>query len=131
MTQDAGVREVFRGDLSEVELAAGLLEERGIEFQRRWEQGGGASFSIGETALLPGRTAVLLVPSIAYAEATEVLSILTTLTEPDYVDDLSSEVSESRSRRRRFGKIVATIMLAPIALWVLFMVLAAIYETFR
>src|SRR5713101_8151345 len=99
MSQDAGVREVFRGDLSEIELAAGLLEEHGIEFQRRWEQAGGASFSIGETALVPGRVAVLLVPSIAYTEAREVLSSFSD-PEPDYLTDLSAEVANNRKRRK-------------------------------
>ncbi len=123
-SHDAGVREVFRGDLSQVELAAGLLEEHGIEFQRRWEQAGGASFSIGETALLPGRPAVLLVPSIAYEEALEVLGALSD-PEPDYMTDLAAEVSANRNRRRTIARVVATIMLAPLALWLLGLLYAA------
>jgi len=130
VNQDAGVREVFRGDLSQVELAAGLLEEHGIEFQRRWEQAGGASFSIGETALLPGRPAVLLVPSIAYEEALEVLSALSE-PEPDYLTDLSAEVSANRNRRRTLARVVATIMLAPLALWLLLVVGGLLYAAFR
>lgn len=130
MSNDAGVREVFRGDLSQVELAAGLLEEHGIEFQRRWEQAGGTSFSIGETALVPGRPAVLLVPSIAYVEAVEILTALSD-PEPDYLTDLSAEVKANRNRRRTFARVVATIMLAPLALWVLGMLVAMVYAAFR
>ena len=130
MSHDAGVREVFRGDLSQVELAAGLLEEHGIEFQRRWEQAGGASFAIGETALLPGRPAVLLVPSIAYEEALEVLAAFAE-PEPDYLTDLSADVSANRNRRRTIARVVATIMLAPLALWVLGALVALLYSAFR
>ncbi|HUR79220.1 MAG TPA: hypothetical protein VM733_00540, partial [Thermoanaerobaculia bacterium] len=128
--QDAGVREVFRGDLSQVELAAGLLEEHGIEFQRRWEQAGGASFSIGETALLPGRPAVLLVPSIAYDEAVEVLTALSE-PEPDYLTDLSAEVTAGRIRRRTVARVVAIIMLTPMAIWLLLVVGGFLYAAFQ
>jgi hypothetical protein len=130
MSDDAGVREVFRGDLSQVELAAGLLEEHGVEFQRRWEQAGGASFAIGETALVPGRPAVLLVPSIAYEEAVEILTALSD-PEPDYLTDLSDEVNANRNRRRTVARVVATIMLAPLALWILGMLVAMVYAAFR
>ena len=130
MSQDAGIREVFRGDLSTIELAAGLLDEHGIEFQRRWEQAGGTSFSIGETALLPGRVAILLVPSIAYEEASEVLATLTD-PEPDYLTDISEEVASNRNRRKMIARVVATIMLAPLALWLLGMLAAFLYEVFR
>jgi hypothetical protein len=130
MNHHAGVREVFRGDLSQVELAAGLLEEHGIEFQRRWEQAGGASFGIGETALVPGRPAVLLVPSIAYEEALEVLAAFSD-PEPDSLTDLSAEVSANRNRRRTLARVVATIMLAPLALWLLGVLVALAYAAFR
>jgi hypothetical protein len=130
MSDDAGAREVFRGDLSQVELAAGILEEHGIEFQRRWEQAGGTSFSIGETALVPGRAAVLLVPSIAYDEAVEALAALSD-PEPDYLTDLSAEVDANRNRRRTVARVVATIMLAPLALWVIGMLAAMVYAAYR
>jgi hypothetical protein len=130
MNHDAGLREVFRGDLSQVELAAGLLEEHGIEFQRRWEQAGGASFGIGETALVTGRPAVLLVPSIAYEEALEVLAAFSD-PEPDSLTDLSAEVSANRNRRRTLARVVATIMLAPLALWLLGVLVALAYAAFR
>jgi hypothetical protein len=130
MSEDAGVREVFRGELSEVELAVGLLDENGIEFQRRWEQAGGTSFSIGETALVPGRVAVLLVPSVAYEEAREVLSAFSH-PEPDYVTDLSGEVADNRNRRKTIARVVAAVMLAPIALWLLGVVAALVYAAFR
>jgi hypothetical protein len=130
MTDDAGVREVFRGDLAEVEFAAGVLDEHGIEFQRRWEQAGGLSFSMGDTALLPGRAAVLLVPSIAYEEAREVLARFDD-PEPEYLTDLSSEVAENRNRRKTFARVVATIVLAPIALWILFLLAELVRGAFR
>ena len=129
MNDDAGVREVFRGDLSEVELAAGLLEEHGIEFQRRWEQAGGASFTIGDTALVPGRAAVLLVPSIAYDEAKEVLGSFSA-PEPEYLNDLSAEVEGNRNRRRTFARVVAVIILAPMAVWFIFVIAGLIASIF-
>ena len=130
MSSDASSREVFRGDLAAVELAAGLLEEQGIAYQRRWEQAGGTAFTVGETALVPGRTAVLLVPSIAYEEAREVLAPFGD-TEPDYLNDLSEDVREQRDRRRTFAKVVAFIVLAPIALWVAGLIVALVYAAFE
>ena len=113
---DAGMREVFRGDLSAIELAAGVLEENGIEYQRRWEQAGGTAFTIGDTALVPGRTAVLLVPTIVFAEAQEVLAGFHE-PEPEYLTELSDAVNSNRHRRRTLAKIVAALMLLPIAVW--------------
>jgi hypothetical protein len=130
MSGDAGLREVFRGDLSEVELAAGALEEAGIEFQRRWEQAGGATFTIGDTALVPGRAAVLLVPSIAYEEAREALAGFYE-PEPDQLTDLSAEVAETRSRRRMFAKVVAFLILAPMAFWLISVVAMMVANLFR
>lgn len=130
MTDDAGFREVFRGDLSEVELAAGLLEESGIEFERRWEQAGATSFAIRETALVPGRAAVLLVPSIAYDEARELLDRFAQ-PEPEYLDDLSAEVAQVRNKRRTFAKIVAIIILTPMAIWLVVVLVGLLAMMFR
>src|SRR5260370_39782666 len=66
MEDDAGLKEVFRGDPSSVEMAGAMLEDLGIATHRRWEQAGGAQFMATETAMIPGHTALLLVPSIAY-----------------------------------------------------------------
>lgn len=130
MSSDAGLREVFRGELSQVELAAGLLEEEGIEFQRRWEQAGGLSVTIGETALVPGRVAILLVPSIAVDEAREVLQSLSH-PEPDYLDEFSADVIRQRTRRQTFARVVAFIMLAPLALWLIVVVIGGCIALFR
>ncbi len=73
MPNDAGFREVFRGDFSSVELAAALLEEQGIDAHIRYEQAGGTQVTGREAPLLPGRSVVLMVPSIAYDEAKEYL----------------------------------------------------------
>ena len=127
---DAGFREVFRGELSEVELAAGVLEENGIEFERRWEQAGGASFTIRETALVPGRAAILLVPSIAYEEARELLERFGD-PEPEYLTDFSAEVAEVRNKRRTFARIVAVIILAPMAIWLVVVVFGLVSMLFR
>ena len=75
MKVDAGLKEVFRGDLSSVEMAGAMLDELGISSHRRWEQAGGVQFSASETAMIPGREAILLVPSIAYDEAKEALAV--------------------------------------------------------
>jgi hypothetical protein len=130
MKDDAGIREVFRGDLTEVEMAAGVLEEHGIEFQRRWEQAGGTAFTIGDTALVPGRTAVLLVPSIAYDEAREVLAGFSD-PEPEYLSDLTSEVQQNRSRRRTFARVVAFLLLFPTALWLVVVLAVFLRELLR
>jgi hypothetical protein len=131
MRDDAGLREVFRGELSEVEMAAGLLEEHEIEFQRRWEQAGGAAFTIGDTALVPGRTAVLLVPTIAYEEARETLAGFFAEPEPEYLSDLSSEVAGNRNRRKTIARVIAIIMLAPVAIWLLGLLVAIVATMFR
>jgi hypothetical protein len=127
---DAGMREVFRGDLSSVELAAGLLEEQGIEFQRRWEQAGGVAFSIGDTALLPGRAAVLLVPSVAYDEARNALAAFEE-PEPDQLTELSSEVDANRRKRRSFASGMLLFMAAPFILAVLAALIALLRGLFQ
>jgi hypothetical protein len=130
VNDDAGMREVFRGDLPAVELAAGLLEEQGIEFQRRWEQAGGASFIIGDTALLPGRTAVLLVPSVAFEEAKNALASFEE-PEPEFPTELSGDVAKNAERRRNVARVVVTIMLAPMVIAVLVLIVSAIAGMFR
>ena len=130
MTDDAGFRDVFRGDLSQVELAAGLLEENGIEFERRWEEAGATAFAIRDTALVPGRTAVLRVPSIAYQEARDLLERFAE-PEPDYLDDLSADVTRVGNKRRTFARVVALIILAPMAVWLVVVVYGLLAMAFR
>ena|SRR5690242_131701 len=130
MPDDAGFLEVFRGDLSEIELAAGVLEENGIEFERRWEQAGAASFAIRDTALLPGRAAILLVPSVAYDEARELLDRFAE-PEPEYLDDFSAEVAHVRNKRRTFARVVAVIVLAPVAIWLVVVLYGLLSMMFR
>ena len=125
MPDDAGMREVFRGELSIVELAAGVLDEQNIEYQRQWEQAGGTVFTIGDTALVPGRVAILLVPSVAFDEAREALASFD-MPEPEYLTDFSEEVRASRDKRRLFGRVVASALLAPLAIWFMFLIVALV-----
>ena len=107
---DAGMREVFRGDLSAVQLAAGVLEEEGIEWQRRWEIAGGVQFSSADTPLVAGRVAVLLVPSIAFDEAREVLAHFDD-PEPDHPTELSPELEQNNRRRKSVALFILVLLL--------------------
>jgi hypothetical protein len=117
MVDDAGFREVFRADLPTVELAAALLEEHGIVTHRRWEDAGGLIIGSAETAL-PGRVALLMVPSIAYQEARQFLA---RFEEPanDYLTELTSEVQANRRTRKGVAAIILIILFAPLALAIL------------
>jgi hypothetical protein len=112
---DAGLREVFRGDLSAVEMAGAVLEDLGIATHKRWEDAGGAQFTAAETAMIPGRTAVLFVPSIAYDEAKEALAGFDN-PEPDTVTELSIEIAANRSKRRGMAAVILFILFAPLAI---------------
>ncbi len=112
---DAGLREVFRGDLSSVEMAGAILEDHGISTHKRWEDAGGAQFMATETAMVPGRTAVLFVPSIAYAEAKEALAGFDN-PEPETVSELSTEIAANRSKRRGMAAVILFILFAPLAI---------------
>jgi hypothetical protein len=130
MADDAGFREVFRGDLSTVEMAAAILEEAGIESHRRWEQAGGVQFSASETAMIPGREAVLLVPSIAYDEAWEALARFQH-PEPDQITELSSELAENRRKRRGFAAVILVILFAPLIIAVVALLVVLVGALFR
>lgn len=109
---DAGMREVFRGDLSSVELAKAVLEEAGIEAQRRWELGGGVQLSPSETPLIGGKIAVLLVPSIAWDEAREVLGHFDQ-PEPDYPTELSEDIHRNIRMRRIVAGLILLLIFLP------------------
>jgi hypothetical protein len=127
---NAGMREVFRGDLPSVELAAGVLEDLGIESQRRWEMAGGAQFTAGETALAPGRTAVLLVPTIVYEEAMEALAGFHA-PEGDHLTELTGELQENERRRKSVAMVILLIMVGPLALAIIGMVTMLIRSIFE
>jgi hypothetical protein len=118
---DAGMREVFRGDLSAVQLAAGVLEEAGIEAQRRWEIGGGAQIPGMESPF--GADAVLLVPSIAYDEARELLAHFED-PEPDHPTELSEELEQNSRKRKAIAFFILLLFLGPLAVTLVRMVVA-------
>ena len=130
MPEDAGFREVFRGDLSTVELAAALLEEHGITTHRRWEQAGGAQFTAMETAMVPGRSVVLMVPSVAYYEAKEFLERFEQ-PEPDYMTELSHGVRANRQRRRGVAAAILIILFAPLAIALVSMLVVLVGSLFK
>jgi hypothetical protein len=130
MDDDAGLKEVFRGDLSSVEMAGAMLEDLGISTHRRWEQAGGAQFMATETAMIPGRTAILLVPSIAYDEAKEALTGFEN-PDPDYITELSADVQQNQRKRRGMAGVILFILFAPLAIAILALLVTVIGSFFR
>jgi hypothetical protein len=130
MDDDAGLREVFRGDLSSVEMAGAILEDLGISTHRRFEQAGGAQFTTMETAMVPGRAAVLLVPSIAYDEAREALAGFEN-PDPDYHTELSSELQQNQRKRRGMASVILVILFAPLAIAIIALLVVVIGSLFR
>ena len=130
MDDDAGLREVFRGDLPSVEMAGAMLEDLGISTHRRFEQAGGAQFTAMETALVPGRTTILLVPSIAYDEAKEALAGFEN-PDPEYITELSSEIEQNRRKRRGMAGVILFILFAPLALAIIALLVVVIGSLFR
>ena len=127
---DAGFREVFRGDLSSVEMAGAMLEDLGISTNRRFEQAGGAQFTAMETAMVPGRTAILLVPSIAYDEAKEALAGFEN-PDPEYISELSAEIQQNQRKRRGMAGVILFILFAPLAIAILALLVVVIGSFFR
>jgi len=125
---DAGLKEVFRGDLSSVEMAGAMLEDLGISTHRRWE--GGVQAMAAETALVPGRTAVLLVPSIAYEEAREALASFDN-PEPDYVGELSTEIAANRRKRRGMASVILFILFAPMVIALIALLVVLVGSLFK
>src|SRR5258708_28420376 len=109
---DAGTREVFRGDLPSVELAKAVLEEAGIEAEIGWEGAGGMPLSAIEAPLVPGKATVLLVPSIPYDEARDVLSHFHE-PEPDYPTELSEELRRTARTRKPVPAFLLLLILCP------------------
>ena len=130
MDDDAGLREVFRGDLSSVEIAGAMLEDLGISTHRRWEQAGGVQFTAIETAMIPGRTAILLVPSIAYDEAKEALAGFEN-PDPEYITELSAEMQQNQRKRRGMAGVILFILFAPLVIAILALLVVVIGSLFR
>ena|SRR5437879_330930 len=130
MKDDAGLKEVFRGDLSSVEMAGAMLDELGISSHRRWEQAGGVQFSASETAMIPGREAILLVPSIAYDEAKEALAGFHN-PEPDYISELSTEIAANQRKRRGMAAVILFILFAPLAIALISLLVVLVGSLFR
>jgi hypothetical protein len=130
MREDAGFREVFRGDFSSVELAAALLEEQGIAAHIRYEQAGGTQVTGREAPLLPGRSVVLMVPSIAYDEAKEYLARFEQ-PEPDYVTELTEGVRANETKRRGVAAFILIIMFGPFAIALIAMIVVLVGSLFR
>ncbi len=128
MTDDAGFREVFRGDLSSVELAAALLEEHGIATHKRWEHAPGVALGSAEP-VLPGRM-VLMVPSIAYEEAKEFLARFEQ-PEDGYLTELTHEVQANQQKRRGVAAVILFILFAPLALAIAALLIVLIGSLFR
>lgn len=127
---DAGFREVFRGDFSSVELAAALLEEHGVECHVRYEQAGGTQVTGREAPLMPGRSVVLMVPSIAYDEAREFLGRFEE-PEPDYINELSRDVQSNQQKRRGVAAFILIIMFAPLAIAIVSLVVVLVGALFK
>jgi len=127
---DAGLREVFRGDISSVEMAGAVLEDLGISTHKRWEQAGGAQFTATETAMLPGREAILLVPSIAYDEAKEALAGFEN-PEPEVMTELTAEVQAGQRKRRGMAAVILFILFAPLAIALLALLVTVVGSLFK
>ena len=130
MDDDAGLKEVFRGDMSSVEMAGAMLEDLGISTHRRWEQAGGAQFMAMETAMVPGQTAILLVPSVAYDEAKEALAGFHN-PEPEVMTELTAEVQQNRSKRRGMAAVILIILFAPFIIALLALLVTVVGSFFR
>jgi len=130
MPDDAGFREVFRGDFSSVELAAALLQEEGVDCHIRYEQAGGTQVTGREAPLLPGRSVVLMVPSISYDEAREFLARFHE-PEPDYMTELSSEVKQNEQKRRGVAAAILIIMFAPLAIAIVALLVVVVGALFK
>jgi len=130
MKDSAGFREVFRGDFSSVELAAALLEEQGISAHIRYEQAGGTQVTGREAPLLPGRSVVLMVPSIAYDEAREYLARFEE-PEAEYLTELSAEVQANQQKRRGVAAFILIILFGPFAIALIALIVVLVGALFK
>ena len=128
MPDDAGFREVFRGDLSSVELASALLEDQGIPTHRRREHAEGIAIGSAEP-VLPGRLC-LMVPSIAYDEAKEFLARFEE-PEPDYLTELTPEIQANEQKRRGVAALILFILFAPLAIAIVSLLVVVVGSLFR
>jgi len=127
---DAGFKEVFRGDFSSVELAAALLQEQGIDAHIRYEQAGGTQVTGREAPLMPGRSVVLMVPSIAYDEAREYMARFEE-PEPEYLTELSHEVKSNATKRRGVAAFILIILFAPFVIALVSLIVVVVGSLFR
>ena len=129
--EDAGLKEVFRGDLPAVEMAGAILEDLGIATHRRFEFAGGLQLTANETSLVPGQTAVLLVPSIAYDEAKEALSGFEHADTAEYLTELSRDLEAARRRKRGAAIMTLGIIFAPLIIGLVMYLIVLIGALFR
>ncbi len=129
MIDDAGFREVLRADLPTVELAAALLEDHGIAAHRRWEDAGGMIIGSAETAL-PGRVALLMVPSIAYEDAKQFLARFEE-PESEYLTELTSAIETNKKTRRGVATVILFILFAPLALAIVSLLVVLVGALFK
>ena len=127
---DAGFKEVFRGDFSSVELAAALLQEQGIDAHIRYEQAGGTQVTGREAPLMPGRSVVLMVPSIAYDEAKEYLERFEE-PEPEYMTELSHDVKANENKRRGVAAFILIILFAPFVIALVSLIVVVVGSLFK
>lgn len=127
---DAGFKEVFRGDFSSVELAAALLQEQGIDAHIRYEQAGGTQVTGREAPLMPGRSVVLMVPSIAYDEAREYLARFEE-PEPEYMTELSQDVKANEKKRRGVAAFILIILFAPFVIALVALIVVLVGSLFK
>jgi hypothetical protein len=83
-----------------------------------------------ETAMIPGRTAILLVPSIAYDEAKEALAAFEN-PDPDYISELSAGIQQNQRKRRGMAGVILFILFAPLAIAILALLVTVIGSFFR
>ncbi|HKB80051.1 MAG TPA: hypothetical protein VKH35_10070 [Thermoanaerobaculia bacterium] len=127
---EAGLKEVFRGDLSSVELAGAVLEDLGIATHRRWEFAGGMQLTANEAALVPGQTAVLLVPTVAWDEAKEALARFED-PEAEYFNELTVDLEQNKRKRRVAAGLTLFVLFFPLALAIVLLAIVVIGSFFQ
>jgi hypothetical protein len=83
-----------------------------------------------ETAMVPGRSVILLVPSIAYDEAKEALATFEN-PDPEYITELSGEVQANQRKRRGMAAVILFILFAPLALAIIALLVVLVGALFR
>ena len=80
--------------------------------------------------MVPGRTAILLVPSIAYDEAKEALAAFDN-PEPEVMTELTSDLRANRRKRKGVAAVILIILFAPLALAILAYVVMLVGTLFK